>query len=72
MLYNLQQAAYYIYIIFCNDDCYYTGLTDDLIRRFEEHLNGMYKTCYKVNRRPLILKYYETIPFLKDAIERER
>jgi 5-(carboxyamino)imidazole ribonucleotide synthase len=72
MLYNTQQAAYYIYIILCNDDSYYTGLTDDLMRRFEEHLNGVYETCYTFKRRPLILRYYETIPFLKDAVERER
>jgi 5-(carboxyamino)imidazole ribonucleotide synthase len=72
MLYNTQQEAFYIYIILCNDDSYYTGLTDDLMRRFEEHVNGLYETCYTFKRRPLILKYYETIPFLKDAVEREK
>ena len=41
------------------------------MRRFEEHRNGFYETCYTFKRRPLVLKYYETIPFLKDAIERE-
>ncbi len=72
MIYNTQQEAFYVYIILCNDDFFYTGLTDDLIRRFEEHVNGLYETCYTFKRRPLILKYYETIPFLKDAVERER
>jgi len=72
MFYNTQQVACYIYVILCNDDSYYTGVTDDLMRRFDEHLNGVYETCYTFKRRPLILKYYETIPFLKDAIERER
>jgi 5-(carboxyamino)imidazole ribonucleotide synthase len=71
MLYNANQGAYYVYIILCNDGTYYTGLTDDLIRRFEEHVNGIYETCYTFKRRPLILQYYETIPFLKDAVERE-
>jgi len=42
MLYNTQQEAYYLYIILCNDGSFYTGLTDDLIRRFEEHVNGVY------------------------------
>ena len=60
-----------MYIILCNDDSYYTGLTDDLMRRFEEHVNGIYESCYTFKKRPLILKYYETIPFLKDAVERE-
>lgn len=72
MLYNTQQESFYIYIILCNDDSYYTGLTDDLMRRFDEHVNGVYETCYTFKRRPLILQYYETIPFLKDAVERER
>ena len=72
MFYNTQQVACYIYVILCNDDSYYTGVTDDLMRRFDEHLNGVYETCYTFKRRPLILQYYETIPFLKDAIERER
>ena len=70
-MYNTQQEAFYVYIILCHDDSYYIGLTDDLIRRFEEHVNGIYETCYTFKRRPLILKYYETIPFLKDSVERE-
>lgn len=72
MLYNAPQAVYYVYVILCNDDSYYTGLTDDLMRRFEEHVKGQYEACYTFKKRPLILKYYETIPFLKDAVERER
>lgn len=72
MIYNTQQEAFYVYVILCNDESYYTGLTNDLMRRFEEHINGVYETCYTFKKRPLILKYYETIPFLKDAGERER
>ncbi len=72
MLYNTLQEAFYLYIILCKDGSYYTGLTDDLMRRFEEHENGAYESCYTYKRRPLILQYYETVPFLKDAIERER
>lgn len=71
MIHNTQQESYYVYIILCNDGTYYTGLTDDLVRRFEEHLAGFYETSYTYSRRPLVLKYYETIPFLEDAVERE-
>ena len=35
------------------------------------HVNGKYESCYTFKRRPLTLKYYETIPFLNDAQERE-
>ncbi len=72
MIYNTRQEAYYVYIILCADGSYYTGLTDDLVRRFEEHVNGTYDDCYTAVRRPLELKYYETIPFLQDATDRER
>ena len=71
MLYNTQQESFYVYVIICSDESYYTGLTDDLMRRFEEHVNGAYESCYTFKKRPLVLKYYETIPFLNDAIERE-
>lgn len=47
----------------------YTGLTDDLMRRFGEHVNGILQSPAIRLRRPLILKYYEIIPFLKDAVE---
>ncbi|HEX2682625.1 MAG TPA: GIY-YIG nuclease family protein, partial [Ferruginibacter sp.] len=71
MLYTTIQESFYVYIILCNDGSYYTGLTDDLTRRFDEHITGAYETCYTFKRRPLVLQYYEIIPFLKDAIERE-
>lgn len=71
MLYHTLQEAYYVYILLCSDGSYYTGLTDDLARRFGEHVDGSYPTCFTFKRRPVELKYYETIPFLADAIERE-
>lgn len=73
MIYAVRpQECYYVYIIKCKDNSYYTGLTDDLVKRFEEHCRGAYPTCYTFKRRPLELVYYETIPFLRDAIDRER
>lgn len=71
MIHNIQQESYYVYIILCSDGSYYTGLTNDLVKRFEEHVTGFYETCYTYTRRPLLLKYYETIPFLEDAVKRE-
>jgi predicted GIY-YIG superfamily endonuclease len=65
------QDAFYIYIILCKDGSFYVGLTNDLMKRFEEHQTGVYPTCYTYKRRPLELKYYEMIPYLQDAIQRE-
>jgi predicted GIY-YIG superfamily endonuclease len=73
MIYNdLPQELYYVYILECKDDSFYIGLTNELIRRFEEHCKGEYETCYTYKRMPVTLVYYETIPFLQDAIDREK
>ena len=73
MIYQgLPQELFYVYIIQCDDDSYYTGLTNDILKRFEEHCKGVYENCYTFKRRPLKLVYYETIPFLEDAINREQ
>ena len=65
------QNFFLIYIIKCSDESFYIGLTNDHVKRFEVHYKGTYETCYTFKRRPLILVYYETIPFLQDAIDRE-
>ena len=44
---------YYIYILKCNDGLLYTGFTNDILRRFEEHLEGLNKSCFTYGRRPL-------------------
>ena len=69
---DLPQELYYVYILECNDGSFYFFLTNELIRRFEEHCKGEYETCYTFKRRPLQLVYYETIPFLQDGIDREK
>ncbi|MBX9782925.1 MAG: GIY-YIG nuclease family protein [Chitinophagaceae bacterium] len=69
---NTNQEVYFVYIIECNDGSFYTGLTNDLLKRFEEHCNAVYLECYTANRRPLVLRYYEVIPFLAEAMQREK
>jgi len=32
---------YFVYILKCGDGTYYTGITTDIARRFEEHKNGV-------------------------------
>lgn len=69
---DLPQELYYVYILECKEGSFYIGLTNELIRSFEEHCKGKYETCYTFKRRPVTLVYYETIPFLQDGIEREK
>lgn len=32
--------CYWVYILYCNNNCYYTGYTTDLKKRYAAHLNG--------------------------------
>ncbi|TXD82656.1 GIY-YIG nuclease family protein [Subsaximicrobium wynnwilliamsii] len=63
---------YYVYIIECSDKSYYTGITNDLDKRYKEHEFGKYKDCYTFKRRPLILKFQEPFNDVLQAIYFEK
>lgn len=44
---------YYVYILYCKNDTYYTGFTDDVVRRYQSHLNGTGKCKYTRSFKPL-------------------
>ncbi len=52
------------------DTKFYTGYTNNLERRFEEHANGKVKSTR--DRIPLKLIYYEACLSQKDALHREK
>lgn len=64
--------TYYVYILKCSDGSYYTGITNDLDKRFREHQNGEVVKCYTHSRRPLELVYYEKYGDVRNAIAREK
>lgn len=37
---------FYVYMLECNNDTYYTGYTTDIERRYEEHCYGSFKCKY--------------------------
>ena len=62
---------YYTYVLRSKKDKkFYTGYTENLKSRFEEHSKGLDKSTK--NRRPLELVYYEACKVKRDAIHRER
>ncbi|HMQ79601.1 MAG TPA: GIY-YIG nuclease family protein, partial [Ignavibacteria bacterium] len=64
-------TMYFVYILFSLKDMKrYTGYTENISMRLQEHNNGLVRSTR--NRRPLILIYKETYPQKKDAMERER
>ena len=63
---------YYVYIVQCSDETYYTGITNNLERRLFEHNEGINRTAYTFRRRPVVLKYCETFNDPLDAISFEK
>ena len=50
---------YYVYILRCNDNSLYTGITSDLERRIIEHNEGKYPDAYTFKRKPVTLVFYQ-------------
>ena len=63
--------GFYVYILRCADDSYYTGHTDDLEARLAAHQTGLFRN-YTLNRRPVKLVFAEELPTRLDALEQER
>ncbi len=40
----------FVYILLCSDNTYYTGVTENIFRRFDEHQEGKYFGSYTYNR----------------------
>lgn len=65
------KMMYYVYVIQSKKDGkWYTGSTNDLRRRFNEHILG--KVSSTKNRGPFLLIYYEACLNEQDAKYRER
>lgn len=63
---------YYVYILVCADGQTYTGITDNLARRFSEHQNGLNKTAFTYKRRPVQLIFQQEINDVLQAIYFEK
>ncbi|WP_142783524.1 GIY-YIG nuclease family protein [Changchengzhania lutea] len=63
---------YYVYILKCSDDSYYTGITNNLEKRVNKHKYGKYRDCYTYKRRPIELKFFETFNDVLQAIYFEK
>jgi putative endonuclease len=62
----------YVYILKCSDDSFYTGVTNDLEMRFEQHVQGINRNCYTFSRRPLEIVFYEFFNDPSSAISFEK
>tara|TARA_B100000745_G_scaffold270788_1_gene197850 strand:+ start:6 stop:320 length:315 start_codon:yes stop_codon:yes gene_type:complete len=51
--------SYFVYILKCSDNSYYTGITNNLDKRLNEHKFEKNHDCYTLKRRPLELKFQQ-------------
>ena len=61
---------YYVYILRCADDSYYTGITNRLQHRLDMHNAGK-ASHYTAARRPVEIVYKEEQPDKSAALKRE-
>lgn len=61
---------WYVYILRCGDGSLYTGISDDVEKRFAAHASGK-GAKYTRGRGPLELVYTEELPDKSAALKRE-
>ena len=64
--------TYFVYILRCSDNTYYTGITSNLDKRLFEHTNGKQRDSYTYSRRPVSLEYYAAFTNPNQAIDTEK
>jgi putative endonuclease len=62
----------YVNILECSDDSFYIGVTNDVGRRFIEHITGLHEDSYTNCRRPLKLVFCRQFKSPMKAIKFEK
>jgi predicted GIY-YIG superfamily endonuclease len=68
---NNNMKPFYVYILKCSDNSYYTGQTDDIEKRLAEHINNE-KPTYTSTRLPIQLVFIQEFMTREEAIAAER
>jgi putative endonuclease len=63
---------FWVYILKCADNSYYTGHTDNLEKRLAQHHNKFHPTCYTATRLPLQLLFSQTFSTREEALASEK
>jgi len=64
------QPMYYIYVLHCKDGSYYTGSTNNVEKRFKDHLLGK-GARYTKSHKPIEIIYQEEFSTKSEALKRE-
>lgn len=46
-------TCYWVYILQCDNNTYYTGFTNDLLKRYQSHVDGTGKCKYTRSFKPI-------------------
>jgi putative endonuclease len=49
----MNEQCYWVYILHCENDSYYTGYTNNLDKRYQSHVNGTSKCKYTRSFKPI-------------------
>ena len=58
----MKSKKWYMYVVRCHDETFYTGITTDLVRRINEHNGSTRGAKYTASRRPVTLIYSVEYP----------
>ena len=61
---------YFVYILLCLDETYYTGSTNDVEKRFKDHLEGK-GARYTKSHKPEKIVYRKEFATKSEALKRE-
>jgi predicted GIY-YIG superfamily endonuclease len=64
--------AFWVYMLRCADNSYYTGHTDNLDQRIAQHHQGYFRSCYTYTRRPLELVFSQDFATREEALISEQ
>lgn len=68
----MANKAYYFYVLYCADNTFYGGYSDDVLRRFATHAAGRGAKYTRVKKRhPLNLIYSERFATKSAAMQAE-
>jgi putative endonuclease len=64
-------SSYYLYVVSCNDNTLYTGITTDVERRVREHNTSKKGAKYTQARRPVFLVHKRRFKSRSNASKEE-
>ncbi len=68
---KIKKAKYFVYILECVDGTLYTGITNNLEKRMLAHNSKGVGAKYTRSRRPVVLKYSESLGSKSGALKKE-